>query len=151
MQVMGEAMKATMKILEPLLVKQVGGVYYKGRAVIGTVQGDIHDIGKKIVIMMLKRNGWDVSDLGVDMAPETFVQAVRENNYQVEGFSALLTTTMPMQRATIEALKEAGLRDKIKVAIGGAVVTEKFVHDIGADFYATDASESVKRFNKLVS
>ncbi len=146
----GEAMKAATNLLRPLLAGQEGGQRYVGRVAIGTVQGDIHDIGKNIVIMMLEGNGWDVTDLGVDVAPEEFCTAVKENDFQILGLSALLTTTMPNQVRTIEALKAAGLRSKVKVAIGGAITTQAYADQIGADCYASDASEAVKKFRLLV-
>lgn len=146
----GEAAKAAMKLLRPLLTRQKGGRGYTGKAAIGTVQGDVHDIGKNIVIMMLEANGWDVTDLGVDVAPEEFCTVVKENNFQVLGLSALLTGTMPNQRETIEALKAAGLGDKVKVAIGGAMCTQHWADQIGADCYAADAAEAVEKFRLLI-
>jgi 5-methyltetrahydrofolate--homocysteine methyltransferase len=133
-----------------LLTRQKGGRGYTGKAAIGTVQGDVHDIGKNIVLMMLEANGWDVTDLGVDVAPEEFCTAVKENDFQILGLSALLTVTMPAQERTIEALKAAGLRDKVKVAIGGAVCTQRWVDQIGADCYAADAAEAVEKFRLLI-
>ena len=147
----GEAMKAALNHLRPLLAAQPGGRRFAGKAAIGTVQGDIHDIGKNIVIMMLEGNGWDVTDLGVDVSPEDFCTAVKENDFQVLGLSALLTMTMPNQTRTIEALKAAGLRDKVKVAIGGAVCTQDFADQIGADCYAADAADAVRKFGQLVA
>jgi 5-methyltetrahydrofolate--homocysteine methyltransferase len=146
----GEAAKAAMKLLRPLLTRQKGGRGYTGKAAIGTVQGDVHDIGKNIVLMMLEANGWDVTDLGVDVAPEEFCTAVKENDFQVLGLSALLTVTMPNQRQTIEALTAAGLRDKVKVAIGGAMCTQCWADQIGADCYAADAAEAVGKFRLLI-
>jgi len=146
----GEAAKAAMKLLKPLLTKQRGSGGYAGKAAIGTVQGDVHDIGKNIVIMMLEANGWDVTDLGVDVAPEEFCAAVKENNFQVLGLSALLTVTMPAQEQIIGSLKAAGLRGKVKVAIGGAMCTQHWSDQIGADCYATDAAEAVEKFRLLI-
>ncbi len=146
----GEAAKAAMKLLRPLLTKQEGVTGYTGKAAIGTVQGDVHDIGKNIVLMMLEANGWDVTDLGVDVAPEEFCTAVKENDFQILGLSALLTGTMPNQRETIEALKAAGLGDKVKVAIGGAMCTQRWADQIGADCYASDAAEAVEKFRLLI-
>lgn len=148
--VAGEAMKAAMGLLKPALARKEGGIPYVGKVAIGTVKGDIHDIGKNIVLMMLEGNGWDVTDLGIDVTPEYFCEAVRENDFQVLGLSALLTITMPAQQQTIEALKEAGLRDKVKVAIGGAVCTQQWADQIGADCFATDASEAVRKLHLLV-
>ncbi len=147
----GEAMKAALNHLKPLLTAQPGGRRFAGKAAIGTVQGDIHDIGKNIIIMMLEGNGWEVTDLGVDVSPEDFCTAVRENDFQVLGLSALLTMTMPNQARTIEALKAAGLRDRVKVAIGGAVCTQAFADQIGADCYAADAADAARKFAELVS
>jgi 5-methyltetrahydrofolate--homocysteine methyltransferase len=146
----GEAARPVMNLLRPLLTGQKGLRHGAGRAAIGTVQDDIHDIGKNIVIMMLEGNGWDVTDLGVDVSPEAFCAAVRENDFQVLGLSALLTATMPYQERTIEALKEAGLRDRVKVAIGGAVCSQKYADQIGADCYAVDAAEAVRKFGLLI-
>jgi 5-methyltetrahydrofolate--homocysteine methyltransferase len=147
----GEAMKAAMKVLKPLLTKQESGQGYVGRAAIGTVQGDIHDIGKNILLMMLEGNGWEVTDLGIDVSPEKFCAVVRDNDYHILGLSALLTTTMPNQKRTIEALKASGLRNKVKVAIGGAAVSQAYADQIGADCYANNAFEAVKKFKMLVS
>ena len=147
----GEAMKAAIIHLRPLLAAQPGGRRFAGKAAIGTVQGDIHDIGKNIVIMMLEGNGWEVTDLGVDVSPEGFCAAVKDNDFQVLGLSALLTMTMPNQARTIEALKAAGLRDRVKVAIGGAVCTQGFADQIGADCYAADAADAVRKFGQLVA
>jgi len=146
----GEAAKVAMKLLRPLLTKQEGVTGYTGKAAIGTVQGDVHDLGKNIVLMMLEANGWDVIDLGVDVAPEEFCTAVKENNFQILGLSALLTGTMPNQRQTIEALKATGLRGKVKVVIGGAMCTQHWADQIGADCYAADAAEAVEKFRLLV-
>jgi len=146
----GEAAKAAMKLLKPLLTKQKGVGGYSGKAAIGTVQGDVHDIGKNIVLMMLEANGWEITDLGVDVSPEEFCTAVKENDFQILGLSALLTGTMPNQRETIEALKAAGLRDKVKVAIGGAMCTQRWADQIGADCFAADAPEAVGKFRLLI-
>ncbi len=146
----GEAARTALKLLRPSLLRQKGTRSGAGKAAIGTVQGDMHDIGKNIVIMMLEANGWDVIDLGVDVAPEEFCKVVKENDFQILGLSALLTGTMPAQERTIEALKTAGLRDKVKVAIGGAPVTQRYADQIGVDCYAADAAEAVKKFKLLV-
>jgi len=146
----GEAMKTILKLLRPLLAKQEGVTSYAGRVAIGTVQGDVHDIGKNIVVMMLEGNGWEVTDLGIDVSPEEFCRAVKENDLQILGLSALLTVTMPNQARTIEALKAAGLRDKVKVAIGGAMCSQSYADQIGADCYAADAIEAVRKFKLLV-
>jgi len=146
----GEAMKAALNWLRPLLAGQEGVTGYTGKVAIGAVQGDIHDIGKNILVMMLEGNGWEVTDLGIDVSPEEFCRAVRENDLQILGLSALLTVTMPNQARTIEALKAAGLRDKVKVAIGGAVCSQRYADQIGADCYAADAVEAVKKFKLLL-
>jgi len=111
---------------------------------IGTAQGDVHDIGKNIVIMMLKGNGWEVTDLGVDVSSEEFCSAVEEGDFDILGMSSLLTMTMTNSAKTIDALKTAGLRDKVKVMVGGAPVTQEWADKIGADGYAPDASTAVK-------
>ena len=149
--VSGQIMKAGLNVLIPLLTKQEGGRHFVGTAVIGTVKEDIHDIGKNILVMMLEANGWHVTDLGIDVTPEQFCTAVKENDFQVLGMSALLTGTMSYLEQTIEALKEAGLRDKVKVAVGGAMVTQKYADQIGADCYASDANEAVRELNALIS
>ena len=146
----GEAARASLDLLRPQLSQQSGAKPFGGRAAIGTVQGDVHDIGKNIVIMLLETNGWEVTDLGVDVPPEDFCTAVKENDFQVLGLSALLTVTMPAQEQTIQALKATGLRDKVKVAIGGAPVTQGFADQIGADCFAADAADAVRKFNLLV-
>jgi len=146
----GDAMKAALAILKPILAESRGGMHYIGKVAIGTVQGDIHDIGKNIMMMILEGNGWDVTDLGVDVSPEAFCTAVRDNDYQILGLSALLTNTMENQRKTIEALKASGLRGKVKVAIGGCICTQQWADEIGADCFATDASEGVKKLRQLI-
>jgi 5-methyltetrahydrofolate--homocysteine methyltransferase len=133
------AMKMAMEVLEPKLVE--AGVQPLGKAIIGTVQGDLHDIGKNLVMMMLKGAGFDVVDLGTDVSPDTFVQKVRESNAQIVGLSALLTTTMPSMEKTIRAIKESGL--SIKTMVGGAPVTQAYADKIGADGYAADAATAV--------
>ena len=135
------AMHAGMNILRPLLAE--GDVPSAGKYVIGTVQGDLHDIGKNLVKMMLEGAGFQTIDLGTDVKPEEFVAAVREHQPQLLGMSALLTTTMPGMKATIEALEEAGLRDAVKIMVGGAPVTAAFAEQIGADAYAPDAASAV--------
>ncbi|MBS7648387.1 MAG: corrinoid protein [Candidatus Bathyarchaeia archaeon] len=137
----GEVMKEGMKVLEPHLksseMKKVGKV------VIGTVRGDLHDIGKNIVVTLLSAAGFDVIDLGVDVPPEKFVEAVKEYKPDILGMSALLTTTMIEMENVIKALKEAGLRDKVKIIIGGAPITKEYADKIGADAAARDAVEGV--------
>ncbi|MEM0049351.1 MAG: corrinoid protein [Candidatus Bathyarchaeia archaeon] len=139
--VAGETVKEGMKVLEPYLK---GDEAQKiGKVVIGTVRGDLHDIGKNIVAILLKASGFDVIDLGVDVPPERFVEAVREHKPDIVAMSALLTTTMNEMENVIKALKEAGLRNNVKVIIGGAPVTDEFAKKIGADAAAKDAVEGV--------
>ena len=135
------AMQAGMGVLRPLLAE--GDIPSTGKYVIGTVQGDLHDIGKNLVRMMLEGAGFQTIDLGTDVKPDDFVAAVQEHQPQLLGMSALLTTTMPGMKATIEALEEAGLRDAVKIMIGGAPVTAAFAEQIGADAYAPDAASAV--------
>ncbi len=137
-----DAMKAALDVLEPALV---GGQEREvvGRVVIGTVAGDLHEIGKTLVGTMLIANGFKVTDIGVDQTPEDFVKAIEENKADIVGASALLTTTMLQQKKLIEALESAGKRDKVKVMIGGAPVTDRYANEIGADGYAEDAISAV--------
>jgi len=141
------AMKMAMEILEPELVK--AGVKPVGKFLIGTVQGDLHDIGKNLVAMMLKGAGFEVIDLGVDVGPEKFVEQVRTQGVHVVGISALLTTTMPGMEKTIRALKDAGV--SAKIMIGGAPVTQGYADKIGADGYAADAASAVDMVKSLVA
>ena len=133
------AMKMAMELLEPELVK--AGVKPLGKAMVGTVQGDLHDIGKNLVVMMLKGAGFDVVDAGVDVSPDVFVEKVKASQVQIVGLSALLTTTMPAMEKTIQAIKDAGL--SVKTMIGGAPVTQAYADKIGADGYAADAATAV--------
>ncbi|HNY80606.1 MAG: corrinoid protein [Sedimentisphaerales bacterium] len=141
------AMKMAMEVLEPELTK--AGVQPIGKLVIGTVQGDLHDIGKNLVAMMLKGAGFEVIDLGVDVAPAKFVEEAKAKNAQLVGMSALLTTTMPGMEKTIKALKEAGV--KAKIMVGGAPVTQSFAEKIGAQGYAPDAASAVDTAKRLVA
>ncbi|MEM1643589.1 MAG: corrinoid protein [Desulfurococcaceae archaeon] len=145
-----EAMKAASEILKPEIIRRGSAVKKLGRVIIGTVAGDIHDIGKNIVATMLEASGFEVIDLGVDVSTETFIEKVRELKPDVLGLSALLTTTMLEQKNVIEALKREGLRDKVKVIIGGAPVTEEWAKSIGADGYAEDAIRAVRLVKKLL-
>lgn len=138
----GETASRAVELLEPVLTE--GDIPPAGKYLIGTVQGDVHDIGKNIVIMMLKGNGWEVTDLGVDVSPEEFCSAVDKGDFDILGMSSLLTMTMPNTAKTINALKTAGLREKVKVMVGGAPVTQEWADKIGADGYAPDASAAVK-------
>jgi 5-methyltetrahydrofolate--homocysteine methyltransferase len=147
MLVAARAMAAGLALLRPQLVAQ--GVEPLGKIAIGTVKGDLHDIGKSLVAMMLEGAGFEIMDMGVDSPPEKFVAAI-QNGAQVVAMSALLTTTMPNMKNTIEAIKQAGLRDKVKVMIGGAPVTEAYAKEIGADGYAPDASAAVRKAKQLL-
>lgn len=142
------AMKAGMAHLEPIL--SASGVEPLGTIIMGTVKGDLHDIGKNLCIMMLRGSGFVVHDLGVDTKPDEFVDAVMEHDAQIVGMSALLTTTMPNMGVTIEALEEAGLREDIKVMLGGAPVTAAFAEDMGADGYGDNAIEAVDRAKEFM-
>jgi 5-methyltetrahydrofolate--homocysteine methyltransferase len=135
------AMHAGMSVLRPLLAES--DTPSAGKYLIGTVKGDLHDIGKNLVKMMLEGAGFETVDLGTDVEPQAFVDAVREHRPQLVGMSALLTTTMVQMKATIEALEEAGLRDSLKIMIGGAPVTDAFAKEVGADAYAPDAATAV--------
>ncbi len=132
------AMQASMDILKPLLAES--GVKMTGKVLLGTVKGDLHDIGKNLVGMMCKGAGFEVKDLGKDVAPEVFVEAVKDFEPDIVGMSALLTTTMRAMEHTIKALEEAGVRDKVKVMIGGAPVTQSFAEQVGADGYSSNAA-----------
>jgi 5-methyltetrahydrofolate--homocysteine methyltransferase len=141
------AMKMAMEVLEPRLVE--AGVKPLGKAVIGTVQGDLHDIGKNLVMMMLKGAGFDVVDLGTDVSPDVFVRKARESDAQLVGLSALLTTTMPSMEKTIQAIREAGMN--VKTMVGGAPVTQAYADKIGADGYAADAATAVDVAKNLLN
>jgi 5-methyltetrahydrofolate--homocysteine methyltransferase len=142
------AMGAAVEILKPHLSAEDAAS--KGVVVIGTVKGDLHDIGKNLVSMMLESAGLDVHNIGVDIAPDQFVSAVQEKNANLVCLSALLTTTMPMMKSTIEALVESGVRDSVKVLVGGAPVTQGFADEIGADGYAPDAGSAAKLAKSMV-
>ena len=142
------AMKASMEILTPHLLKS--GAKRTGRVVIGTVQGDLHDIGKNLVASMLEGGGFEVIDLGVDVPADKFVEAVKGSDGSIIALSALLTTTMTMMKTVIEALEKAGVRNKTRVMIGGAPITQQFADEIGADGYSDNASAAVALARKLV-
>ena len=146
----GEAMKAAIAALEPEMLRRKQQRQVLGRVVIGTVQGDIHEIGKTLVATMLAANGFEVRDLGVDVSPQRFVDAVREVNADVVGLSALLTTTLLNQETVILTLQEAGLRDQVKVIIGGVPASPEWAEEIGADGYAENATEAVEVVKRLV-
>jgi 5-methyltetrahydrofolate--homocysteine methyltransferase len=143
------AMKGALELIRPLLA--ASGAQPVGRVVIGTVKGDLHDIGKNLVGSMLEGSGFDVRDLGTDVAPEKFVQAVQETNAQVICLSSLLTVTMPAMKTTITALENAGLRAQVKVLIGGAPVTSQYAQQIGADAYGENANSAVTLARKMVT
>ncbi len=143
------AMHAGMDVIKPLIAES--DIQPRGRIVIGTVKGDLHDIGKNLVKMMLEGGGYEVIDLEVDVPPEKFVEAVNEQAPQILALSALLTTTMPAMKDTIDALSDAGVRDKVKVMIGGAPVTQSYADEIGADGYAPDAASAVDLANSLLN
>ncbi|HHY48049.1 MAG TPA: cobalamin-binding protein [Firmicutes bacterium] len=146
--VAARAMYAGLDVLRPLLAKS--GAKRAGKMVIGTVKGDLHDIGKNLVRMMFEGAGFEVVDLGTDVSEKRFVEAVRSENPDFLGMSALLTTTMPAMKTTIDALKEAGLRESVKVLVGGAPITHRYARDIGADGYAPDASSAVDLAKELL-
>ncbi len=146
----GEAMKAAVAVLDPELARRGAQRPSRGRVVIGTVKGDIHDIGKTLVATMLSAGGFEVHDLGVDVAPEAFARAAREIRAEIVGVSALLTTTMVNQKTVIEALEDCGLRAGVKVLVGGAPVTRAFAEQIGADGYAEDAIRAVAEARRVL-
>jgi 5-methyltetrahydrofolate--homocysteine methyltransferase len=148
MLVSARAMQHALDLLRPHLLE--GDLKSAGKIVIGTVSGDLHDIGKNLTCIMFEGAGFEVIDLGTDVAPETFVQAVQENKPDIVGMSALLTTTMPSMEKTIKALQEAGLREQVKVMIGGAPVTEEYAKKIGADAYAPDASSATRKAREFL-
>jgi len=143
------AMKSALELIRPLLAAK--GAQPVGRVVIGTVKGDLHDIGKNLVAAMLEGGGFEVIDLGVNVTPEKFVETVKQKNANVVAMSALLTTTMPAMRATIEALKNAGIRRQVKVIIGGAPITQKYADEIGADGYGESAPSAVTLAKKQLA
>jgi 5-methyltetrahydrofolate--homocysteine methyltransferase len=143
-----KAMYAGMDVLRPLFVKE--GMPSVGKVVIGSVQGDLHDIGKNLVGIMLKGAGFEVIDLGNDVAPERFITTAEKEGANVIGMSALLTTTMPVMKRTVELLKEKGLTGKIRIIIGGAPVSEEFAQQIGADAYGYDSTNAVESVKRLV-
>ena len=149
MLIAGRAMSGALEILRPLLAET--GVETVGKFLMGTVKGDVHDIGKNLVNIMLEGAGFEVIDLGVQVAPEKFVEKILEHQPDIVGFSAFLTTTMPMFKANINALEKAGLRDSVVVMVGGAPVTQEYADAVGADGYASDASATVRRAKDLLS
>lgn len=143
-QIMGTAVEK----LKPLLADEASSSH--GKVLIGTVKGDLHDIGKNLVSMMVESAGFEVRDIGVDVAPETFISEIKSFQPDVVALSALLTTTMPMMKSTIEAIAEAGVRGSVKLIVGGAPVTDSFARDIGADGYAPDAGSASKLAKTLL-
>jgi len=149
MLIAARAMQGALDILRPLLAET--GAVQVGTFVMGTVKGDVHDIGKNLVNIMLEGAGFTVYDLGVNVAPETFVEKVQEVKPEIVGFSAFLTTTMPMFKANINALQKAGIRDDVIVMVGGAPVTQEYADAVGADGYAGDASTAVRLAKDLIA
>ena len=148
MLISARAMHKSVALLKPLLAQ--GNVQSVGKVLVGTVQGDLHDIGKNLVGMMMEGTGFEVIDLGTDVTPQKYVDAVKTHQPQLIGLSALLTTTMPSMKKIIDALQEAGLRGQVKVLIGGAPVTEAYATQIGADGYAPDASSAARKAKALL-
>jgi len=148
MLIAGKAMAGALEVLRPLLAET--GAATVGTFLMGTVKGDVHDIGKNLVNIMLEGAGFHVIDLGVQVSPEKFIDAIREHKPDIVGFSAFLTTTMPMFKANINALQKAGLREQVIVMVGGAPVTQQYADAVGADGYAADASAAVKRAKELL-
>jgi len=149
MLIAGKAMAGALEILRPLLAET--GAQTIGKIVMGTVKGDVHDIGKNLVNIMFEGAGFEVIDLGVQVAPEKFLDAIREHQPDIVGFSAFLTTTMPMFKANINVLEKQGLRDQVIVMVGGAPVTQEYADVVGADGYAADASAAVVRAKELLA
>jgi corrinoid protein of di/trimethylamine methyltransferase len=150
MLVAARAMKKGVEVLQPKLAAT--GVEPIGKVIIGTVVGDLHDIGKNLVSMMIEGAGFEVIDLGVDVAPEKFIEEIKENpDVKIVALSSLLTTTMPALKETIDAIVKAGLRDNIKIMVGGAPVTQEYADSVGADGYAPDAASAAELAKKLVS
>jgi 5-methyltetrahydrofolate--homocysteine methyltransferase len=148
MLIAARAMQGALVILRPLIAET--GAKPVGRYVIGTVKGDIHDIGKNLCVIMLEGAGFEVFDLGVNTPPEKFVAAIEQHQPDVIGFSAFLTTTMPMFKVNIDAITKAGLRDKVHIAVGGAPVTQEYAKHVGADSYAPDASMATRMAKEIV-
>ena len=148
MLIAARAMQGALDILRPLLVEE--GVQQIGTFVMGTVKGDVHDIGKNLVNIMLEGAGFTVIDLGVNVPPEKFIEQIEEHKPEIVGFSAFLTTTMPMFKANINAIEKAGLRDKVIIMVGGAPVTQEYADAVGADGYAADASTAVRLAKDLI-
>ena len=148
MLIAGKAMAGALEILRPLLAET--GAQTIGKIVMGTVKGDVHDIGKNLVNIMFEGAGFEVIDLGVQVAPEKFIDAIKQHQPDIVGFSAFLTTTMPMFKANINALQKAGMREQVIVMVGGAPVTQEYADAVGADGYSADASSAVKKAKELI-
>ena len=148
MLIAGRAMAGALEVLRPLLAET--GAESIGKIVMGTVKGDVHDIGKNLVNIMFEGAGFEVIDLGVQVSPEKFIDAIKQHQPDIVGFSAFLTTTMPMFKANINALQKAGIRDKVIVMVGGAPVTQEYADAVGADGYSADASSAVKKAKVLI-
>ncbi|HWR65750.1 MAG TPA: corrinoid protein [Bellilinea sp.] len=149
MLIAARAMQGGLGILRPALVEQ--DVKSAGKVVIGTVKGDLHDIGKNLVSMMLEGAGFQIVDLGTDVSPDKFIEAIREHAPDIVGMSALLTTTMPNMQKTIQAFNDAGVRQNVKVMVGGAPVTQRYASEIGADGFAPDANQATAEARKLIA
>jgi 5-methyltetrahydrofolate--homocysteine methyltransferase len=147
----GEAMKAGVEVLRPVILQRKLQRKSTGIVVIGTVRGDIHDIGKNIVAVMLEAAGFEVNDVGVDVPPDRFLNKTKESKAQIVAMSALLTVTTPEQKSTIQTLEKAGIRKNVKVAVGGAAVTSEWAREIGAEGYSDNAVDAVELFKKLVA
>jgi len=148
MLIAARAMKDGLAVLKPRMAQNM--VKSAGKVAIGTVKGDLHDVGKNLVAMMLEGGGFEVKDLGVDVPPETFIETIQRDNVDIIALSALITTTMTSMKQTIEALQAAGVRNQVKVIVGGAPVTEAFAQSIGADAYSPDASQAVSTAKALL-
>ena len=145
----GDAMRAALELLKPELSKGGGGSYI-GKYIIGTVEGDVHDIGKNIVVMMLEGGGWEVTDLGIDVTPEEFCEAAGEGDFDIIGIGAYVTLSMPKIAETMQALKDAGLRDRVKIMVGGVPVNQAYADKIGADAYGETAVDAVIKARSLI-
>lgn len=145
-----KTMQESLEVLKPYLETPQDKSKSKGKVLFGTVKGDLHDLGKNIAIMMLRGSGFEVKDLGVDVHPERFAEELKKDDFQLCCLSALLSTTMPEFKKTIQAIKTAGLREKLKIMVGGAPVTEKYAIESGADAYGKDAAEAVEKARKLI-
>lgn len=149
MLIAARAMQKGLEILKPYLSE--ADVQSPGKVVIGTVKGDLHDIGKNLVLIMLEGAAFEIVDLGTDVSPEKFIEGIRKSGAQIVAMSALLTTTMPYMKQTIDAIKEAGIRDQVKIMVGGAPITQSYAEQIGADGFAEDASRAVATAKSLMA